>query len=142
MRVVKTFTVGSNAFFADMEGYSVHDVDELCFVDEYPFQPSIMRFTIGEKDLLVCKDMTKAEFMQYSLEHDGLTVGKFLVPEFAEHIGMTIEDLKSLQSVIDRLDDKHSYEKVIYDAYLENNGFFLTESQRAKAYEMYKLKRL
>ena len=39
------------------------------------------------------------------------------------------------------MDEKHSYERVIYEACLANGGFFLTEDQRDRAYREYKAKR-
>ena len=36
------------------------------------------------------------------------------------------------------MDSKHTYEKIIADAYIENNGFFLTDEQRDMAYNEYK----
>ena len=68
----------------------------------------------------------------------GMCLGKFLIPEFNEKFGITVEDLKELSSLLDHLDDKHLYEKIIYDAYLENNDFSLTDEQRQNAYNEYK----
>jgi hypothetical protein len=36
------------------------------------------------------------------------------------------------------MDEKHSYEKIIYNAYLENGAFFITKKQLNEAYEEYK----
>ena len=58
-----------------------------------------------------------------------MQLGKFLVPTFVEAIGFTIEDLKKLQPLADNLDDKRKYEKVIYDSYIQNNDFALTDEQ-------------
>lgn len=67
-----------------------------------------------------------------------MQLGKFLIPTFIEAIGFTIEDLKKLQPLADNLDDKHKYEKVIYDSYIQNNDFTLTDEQLQKAYLEYK----
>lgn len=67
-----------------------------------------------------------------------MQLGKFLIPTFIEAIGFTIEDLKKLQPLADNLDDKHKYEKVIYDSYIQNNDFILTDEQLQKAYLEYK----
>lgn len=67
-----------------------------------------------------------------------MQLGKFLVPTFIEAIGFTIDDLKKLQPLADNLDDKHKYEKVIYDSYIQNNDFTLTDKQLQKAYLEYK----
>jgi hypothetical protein len=59
-----------------------------------------------------------------------MVIGKFLVPEFCEEIGFTIEDLPKLAPLLDRLGDRHQYERIIYESYLENQAFCLTEAQR------------
>ncbi len=70
-----------------------------------------------------------------------MQLGKFLVPGFVQEIGFTIEHLKALKPLAEKLDERHRYEKVIYDSYIENGSFELTEEQRSKAYEQYKLAR-
>jgi hypothetical protein len=59
-----------------------------------------------------------------------------------EFIGFTIEDLKLFEEAFNHIDDKHSYEKKIYDSYIENEGFTLTKEQRDEAYQIYKEKRI
>ena len=66
-----------------------------------------------------------------------MSVGKWLVPEFCEEVGFGVDDLPKLQPLIDCLDERHMYEKIIYEAYLENKSFTLTDEQRKKAYELY-----
>lgn len=66
---------------------------------------------------------------------------KFLIPEFNEYINFTIDDLKSILHIFENMDSKHSYEKIIAESYIENNGFFLTDKQRRKAYAEYKKSR-
>ena len=66
-----------------------------------------------------------------------MEVGKFLVPEFIKEVGITIDHLKQLSSLIERLDDQHKYEKVIYDSYIANNDFTLTDEQLNDAYNTY-----
>ena len=86
--------------------------------------------------------MNVDEFIKYTLETKlPMTAGKFLIPEFNKQIGFTIEHLKKLASVFERIDKKHTYEKIIFDAYIENNDFILTDDQRMKAYEEYKKSR-
>lgn len=83
--------------------------------------------------------MTADEFVEYTLSSKvPMSAGKFLVKEFCDEIGFTLEHLKKLESVFDRLDDKHKYEKVIYDAYVANGEYSLTDAQRLAAYESYK----
>ena len=83
--------------------------------------------------------MSPEEFISYALNKGPtMQIGKFLIPEFNNEIGFTIEHLKQLVPLIEKLDDKHKYEKIIFDSYIENNSFTLTEEQRLKAYEEYK----
>ena len=64
-----------------------------------------------------------------------MEIGKFLVPEFIKEFKLSIDDLKKLEPIVAKLDDKHKYEEVIYNAYLENNDFVLTdEKQRLHPY--------
>ena len=84
--------------------------------------------------------MSKDEFIKYSLKHcekTPMAAGKFLVPEFARELGMDIDDLERLRPLSEKLDEKHLYEKVIYDAYIENGCWGLTDEQRIEAYRIY-----
>jgi hypothetical protein len=67
-----------------------------------------------------------------------MAVCKFLVPEFCEEIEFKLSDLLKLQPLIDTLDPKHMYLKDIFESYLENGAFVLTDDQRLKAYSSYK----
>lgn len=84
--------------------------------------------------------MTKKEWIE-NTNLVPMKVGKFLVPEFCEAIGFTIEDLKIFKNLVNQLDDAHSYEKIIYDAYLKNGKLELTDEQLNRAYKEYKIKR-
>jgi hypothetical protein len=67
-----------------------------------------------------------------------MVIARYLTKEFADAIGLTIEDLVRLSPLVDKLGKKHTYLKVIYDNYLNNKGFFLTDEQREEAYMKYK----
>ena len=83
--------------------------------------------------------MGKEELIEYHKPCKcGMFIGKFLVPDFAKEIGLTIEDLKELEFLTNNLDERHLYEKIIYDSYIENGDFVLTDEQRLKAYNEYK----
>ena len=60
---------------------------------------------------------------------------------FIKELGITIEDLKRLEPLLECLDEKHKYERIIYFSYIENNDFYLTETQLDQAYKIYKLYR-
>ena len=135
--------IGSKYFFKDIEGFSSKDIDTLELVDD-PLTFKISYQLSGKgKCVFKWKRMTPKEFISVSLKRNcPMELGKFLVREFCEEIGFTISDLKALRSLRDSLDDKHKYEAVIYDSYIENNGFILTDEQLQKAYNEYKKYRL
>ena len=140
MKPIKTFTIGSSAFFSGMPGYSPKDIDELNIVDTFPFEGnSIHVKNLHGKDVFFFRDMDKEGFMQDTRKSGlSMVVGKFIVPEFANYLGLTIDELKGMSDLFDNLDEKHSYEKIIYDAYIENGGFFLNDKQREKSFNKYK----
>lgn len=138
MKPIKTFIIGSRAFFTGMEGYIPKDNDELNIMDRFPFKGNVLNMKMNGKDVFFFRNMNKEGFIKDTLECSvPMRVGKFLVPEFAEYLGMTIADLKQLSPVIENIDEKHHYEKVIYYAYLENHAFYLNEKQKAEAYKEY-----
>ena len=135
------FTIGSTVFFKDMDGYVQKDHDVLCIVDNFKFNGNInsMHTMLAGDDLFIYRDMDKEGFIKDALDSNlPMRVGKFLCPEFSKYLEMTIEDLKRMESLMDNLDDKHKYEKDIYDAYIENGDFILTKDQLEKAYKTYK----
>jgi hypothetical protein len=86
--------------------------------------------------------MSVAEFIDITLKTEcPMEAGKFLVKEVAYIIGMKIEDLKQLRPVFEKMDPKHEYEKIIFESYIQNNDFILTENQKLKAFESYQAAR-
>ena len=102
-----------------MSGFNPHDDDIFCLVDS-PRECGIMFGTRLEMKL-----------------NDAMTAGKFLVPDVAKYLDFTIEDIQKLSPLFEKLDERHIYEKVIFNSYIENGGFFLTPEQRQKAFEAY-----
>lgn len=142
MKPIKTFIIGSRVFFDGIEEFIPKDNDELCIMDEFPFRSNTANLHIKGKDVFLCRNINKEEFIKDALDCNiPMRIGRFLVPSFAEYIGLTIEDLQKLQSLIDNIDEKHEYERIIYNSYIKNNGFFLTDEQRNEAFKEYKNKR-
>lgn len=137
------FIVGSTYFFNQYENFNSKDIDILLLVDN-PIEFDIHRQTtlFNKKCVFEWKRMTADEFVKLTLKTDlPIQVGKFLIPEFNKEIGFTLEHLKTLEPIFNNLDDKHLYEKVIFDAYIANNDFTLTETQLEHAFMVYKEKR-
>ena len=133
----KRFRVGSTYFFGDQGT----DIDEVEFEDEPRLYRNVLQFRAKDKSRCLYKwrRMSADEFVDYTLNTQlPMEIGKFLVPEVCEYLGITIEHLRRLRPVAERLDPRHQYEKIIYDAYIENGAFYLTDEQRRAAFEEYK----
>ena len=130
--------VGSNVFFKDIEGFTSKDTDILEFVDNPTDFKIVRQFKFPDKCVFQWKRFSVDEFIDITLVRNfPMELGKFLVPEFIKEFNVSIDHLKRLQPLIDKIDDKHKYEKIIYDSYLENNDFYLTDDQLKLAYKEY-----
>ena len=136
--------MGSSYFFDRYDDYKLKDNDELHIVDEFIFPNKVcmnMRLFDGN-DIFIFKNTDKQGYINDVYESGvNMKVGKFLIPEFNKYINFTIDDLKSLQPIFDNMDEKHTYERVIFESYLKNGDFFLTDEQRREAYKEYKRSR-
>lgn len=130
--------VGSNVFFKDIKGFNSKDIDILELVDNPTDFKYLRQFRFKDKCVFQWKRMTPEKFIEVTLQNNTpMEIGKFLVPGFSKEIGFTINHLKKLQPLVDNLDDRHKYEKVIYDSYIANNDFILTVEQLNDAYKIY-----
>lgn len=131
--------MGSQYFFSCYEDFKSKDVDEIEIIETDEFKN--MRQLTGQGKCLfqLRKQATTDDYINYALQSNlGMVVGKFLIPEFCHEIGLTINDLPKLKPLINLLDDKHKYEEIIFDSYIENGSFTLTNEQRERAYKSYK----
>ena len=131
--------MGSTYFFSCYDDFHGGDIDEIEIIETNAF--NYVRQLTGRGKCLfqLKKQNSKDDYIDYALQSTtGMIVGKFLIPEFCEEIGMTIEDLPRLKPLIDYLDNKHKYEEIIFNSYIQNGAFFLTDEQRRAAYDSYK----
>ena len=134
----KKFTVGSRAFFSGMPNFKPKDLDYLSFIDKGNGFKNSMQRTDGNCCHFLFVRKPKNEMINDALSGGpAMAIGKFLVPEIAKELQLTIQDLVKLQPLVLRLEEKHAYEKVIYDAYLANGSFTLTDEQRTSAFASY-----
>lgn len=134
--------VGSKAFFSSYADFKPKDTDYLQLVDKGDIFTNFLQAHCNGFCCFEYVKKSKEEMIKDALmSKSGMVVGKFLVLEFINELNMTIEDLKTLKPLIERLDEKHLYEKVIYDSYIQNNDFYLTQEQLDEAYKIYKLYR-
>lgn len=131
--------IGSQYFFSCYEDFDSKDIDELQIVDTDEFAQIRQITGQGKCLFLMKKHPIKDDYVNWALKSKiGMDIGKFLVPEFCNEIGFVVEDLPKLESLLDKLDDKHKYEEIIYNSYLANGAFQLTDEQRDVAYKTYK----
>ena len=131
--------IGSTYFFSSYDSFHSKDIDEIQIIDTNEFTQ--MRQITGKGKCLfqMKRHASKDEYIDWALRSQlGMVIGKFLVPEFASTIGFSVEDLKQLSPLIKKLDDKHKYEEIIFNSYIENGAFTLTKEQRDLAYQSYK----
>lgn len=131
--------IGSQYFFSCYDDFKSKDVDEIQIIETTEFA-QMRQLTGQSKCLFQMKNHnSKEDYINWAVQSGiGMVIGKFLVPEFCAEIGFTIEDLPKIKILLERLDDKHKYEEIIYNSYLENGSFTLTPEQRDRAYRSYK----
>lgn len=137
------FKVGSRAFFEGYSDFNSHDSDYVLIENKPELYKTFAVIRTKDSDYFCYREMNKDEFLKFELEHcskdrSEMAVGKLLVPKLIEYLGITLEDLKPFEVFINNIDDKHSYEKIIYNAYVKNGDFFLTKEQLDEAYNEYK----
>jgi len=136
---MKRIVTGSRAFFSGMEGFKPKDVDVVILVNakNVPFQ--WMRQTSnGAVDVFEIVRHPKEELIAHAVRKARpMAIARFLTPDFASAIGLLPSDLPALKPMRDALDPKHGYLGVIYDAYVSNGSFELTDEQRLAAFNAY-----
>lgn len=130
--------VGSRAFFEGIEGYKSKDYDYVIIIDN---QQELMwrhEYRFRGQCFFEYKKDTPINMISKTIEIGSpLLVGKFLVKDFADSIGAKVKDILPLEPLLDKLDDKHQYEKIIFEAIKKNKSFDITEEQRQEAYKVY-----
>lgn len=133
------FLMGSQYFFSCYEDFNSKDIDEIEIIETNDFNYARQLTGQGRCLFQLKKQPSKDEYVNYALKSSlGMVIGKFLIPEFCKEIGFTIEDLPKLKPLMDILDDQHKYEGIIFNSYIENDSFTLTDEQRNRAYKSYK----
>ena len=144
MKPIVQFKMGSSYFFDKFEDYKKKDGDEICIMDSFirGAKSNVLNMKVKGKDVFFYRNMPKDEFIREIYDTGVyMKAGKFLIPEFNEFIGFTIEDLCHIYEFFEKMDAAHQYEKIIAEAYLNNNEFTLTDEQLKAAYEEYKRER-
>ena len=131
--------MGSQYFFSQYDDFNSKDIDEIEIIETSDFNNMRQLTGMGKCFFQLKKLHSADDYINRALESKlGMVIGKFLVPEFCQEIGMNVSDLSKLAPLLELLDEQHEYEKIIYNSYIENNSFTLTNAQRERAYKSYK----
>lgn len=145
MKEIKRFIIGSRAIFSGYKDFDDNVIDtDILIIDgeenpDYGFETQSYD---ESKDIhyIIWKYMPKETMLLFHIKncYEGTYIQKFLCPEYVEYIGLTIDELKSMKKLLNYMDKNHTYEIVVYNAYIENNGFYMTDEQKNAAYAEYK----
>lgn len=137
--MTRRYLMGSKYFFDCYKDFNSHDVDYIVFEEEPEDYKNVKNIRGNGQDIFFWRKMSPKEFVAHTLTSGTpMQIGKFLIPEVAKELGFTLEDLKKLEPLVKQLDDKHKYEEIIFNSYLENGEFSLTGEQLDRAYREYK----
>ena len=140
--MIKKFLVGSCAFFSGYPNFHSKDTDYLVLVEKGNGFQFCHQISMPHKCVFEFVIRPIQEMIDYALSHGApMQVGKFLVKEVAEELGFAPDDLRQLEPLIDKLDAKHEYERIIFDYITENGSWDIPVDVRNAAYEVYKAAR-
>ncbi len=135
---MKKILVGSNVFFKDFKGFKSKDKDYLVFIDNPLDFKKRKEIYLRGIDMFYYKRLSPIEMINYTLEtNNPLLIGKFLVPEVAEELKLSVTDILPLEPMLSKLDEQHQYQVIIFNHIKNNNSFILTEEQLDEAYQFY-----
>ena len=135
---MKETLVGSNAFFKGMKDFHSKDRDYLVLVDNPTDFKMRKEICMRGIDKFYYKRDTPQNMISLVLKlNDPMLIGKFLLKTVADEIGLSPQDILPLEPLLEKLDNKHQYQKIIFKYILENDSFELTEEQINEAYQSY-----
>ena len=68
MKILKTFLIGSNAFFSNIPEFKSKDLDELNIVDEIFGKSDVINIKFKNKDVFFYIVMSKQDFIKNTLD--------------------------------------------------------------------------
>ena len=138
METTTKIEVGSRAFFGGIADFASKDHDYVVLVDQPQGFNYRRECSLRGVDTFEYKRMSAADLVAKTLEYaDALAVGKFLVKGFADAIGLTTDQLQQLQPLVEKLDEKHQYERIIFDAIISAGSWDLSDETLQAAYASY-----
>lgn len=142
----KRYLTGSRIFFEGLPGFQPHDRDYCELWDDMDCM--YKKDLDAPWDVWCWRRATPDEYVDFILTNEVVQDGaipwhicQFLTPDFCKDVGFTTAHLERLRPVAEKLYGKHIYLRMIFDAFVSNGGFFLTDGQRTVIYNEYKEKR-
>lgn len=131
--------VGSNYFFSCYENFKSKDIDEIEIIPEdADVDFNFLRYTHSTAHCLFeIKKSDKYKDWVLGNARNNLHIASFFIPEFCKEMGYTLKDLSDVSVRLSQLSPNHQYYRAIYNAYIENGSFTLTDEQRDAAYKIY-----
>jgi len=122
--------------YGDMEGESELLENYISNIDR-----DFLSVIVSHDTFLVVRQ-PKQQYIRWASRYAcGATLGQFLTPAFCAAFSIVPKDLVLLRPLRERLDPLHGYLGIIYDAYIRNGDFVLTEKQTAAALSEYRRER-
>ena len=135
---MKEILVGSNAFFKGIEEFKTKNKDYVIFVENPEDFKIRKEIRLRGTGMFYYKRLSPAEMINYTLEtNDPLLIGKFLVPEVAEELNLSVSDILPLEPMLSKLGEQYQYQVIIFNHIKNNNSFTLTNEQLDEAYQVY-----
>lgn len=137
---------GSRAFFSGIEGFEPHDNDVIIIHEpDEDIDFIYKRYVRNEADN-TCEfhivRRPKEKLIRWELKHcRPMSLCEYLLPEFCQEFEIEFSDLSLVATMKEKLDAKHQYLGIIYDAYIANGSMTLTNEQLMEAYESYRASR-
>lgn len=131
------YLTGSRAFFDCISGFTPHDTDIVEFDASLDYPVKIV--SIGDVTKFIWKYDKSSDIINFMLANQEPTcqVIMLLIDKIAERINLKIDDLQLVKPLIEKLNGKHGYIKIIYKYIILNNDFRLTEKQLLEVYNDY-----
>lgn len=134
--------IGSKYFFSSYPTFVAKDTDTIEVIETDSFNHFRHIASDTECVFQLKKQKSYEDYINWDIAFNvPMAAGKYLVPEFCAEIGFPFEALIKIKPMIDKLDSRHEYEKIIFESYLKNGSFTLTDEQRALAYLLYRISR-
>ena len=134
----KEYLVGSRLFFDGMPDYNPKDSDYVMLVENPTIFNDCMTVRGDKKDIFLWRKTDAEEFVDMTIRlGTPMLAGKFLNKELCVDIRMTQQLFRRLKPLFDNMDDKHAYQKPVFDHILKTWDFDIPDKIKNIAFLIY-----